>query len=195
MDQGEGNPRPFDDPSKAENDHYDIFLNLQKDAQTWEVFPVVTDPTTAAYFHLDKKNICGEVDNKVFSSDILIVLIKVSRTVDASFCYLLLTLEKLWTVSSVDGRKKLIGTMFPLMSGILAPLAKFLVQQPIGSTGEVAAPCFGYYPFGSRSSALADLQKEIQTAIDAYAGNVNAQAQLTSVQTTIGKLVDIATFN
>jgi hypothetical protein len=176
VDQGEGNPRPFDDPSRAENDHYDIFLNLQKDAQ-WEVFPVVTDPTTAAYFHLDKK------------------IYAVSRTVDASFCYLLLTLEKLWTVSSVDGRQKLIDAMFPLMSGILAPLARFLVQQPIGSAGEVAAPCFGYYPFGSPDRALTDLMQEIQAAIEAYVGNVNAQAQLTSVQTTIGELVDIATFN
>jgi len=177
VDQGEGNPRPFDDPSKAEHDHYDIFLDLQKGAETWDVFPVVTDPTTGAYFHLDRK------------------IYAVSRTVDAAFCYLLLTLEKLWTVSSADGRQKLVGTMFPLMTGILAPLAKFLVQQPIGIAGEVAAPCFSYYPFGSPDSAFADLKQEIQAAIDAYAGNVSAQAQLTSVQTAIGKLVDIATVN
>lgn len=55
VNQGEGNPRPFDGPQKDEKDHYDIFLDLQTDTQTWDVFPVMTDPTTASYFYLDKK--------------------------------------------------------------------------------------------------------------------------------------------
>jgi len=54
------------------------------------------------------------------------------------------------------------------MMGILAPLAKFLTQQPIGRRGEVAAPCFGYYRFTEGTSALKQLQSEMQAAIDAY---------------------------
>jgi hypothetical protein len=173
VNQGEGNPRPYVDPSKGEKDHYDIFLELRK-GTPWVVFPVVTDPTTQKYFDLDQK------------------IYAVSRTVDASFCYLLLTLEKLWTVSSPDDRQKLIqNNMTLLMISVIAPLATFLISQPIGNAGEVAAPCFGYYPFGSRSSALADLQKEIQTAIDAYAGNASAVTQLKEIQETMGGLVNI----
>lgn len=127
--------------------------------------------------------------------DFLISPTKVSRTVDASFCYLLLTLEKLWTISSADGRQSLVDqNFFPLMISILAPLAGFLVQQPIPPTlTEVAGPCFGYYQFQSPALALTQLQQEIQGAIDAYAGNVNAQGQLQSVQQTISGLVDVTT--
>jgi hypothetical protein len=58
VDQGEGKPgpgRPFDDDKKLEKDHYDIFLDLQQSAQTWEVLPVVTDPTTVGYLGEDPK--------------------------------------------------------------------------------------------------------------------------------------------
>jgi hypothetical protein len=132
---------------------------------------------------------------KLFLSNFLITPTKVSRTVDASFCYLLLTLEKLWTVSSVDVRQNLIGkNFFPLMTGILGPLSRFLVQQPIPPTlNEVAGPCFGYYHFEPLADALKELQQEIQGAINAYGGNASAVAQLQSVQQSINGLVDLAT--
>lgn len=194
VNQGEGNPRPFDGPAKDEKDHYDIYLDLQQGPRTWDVYPVVTDPTTAKYFDLDKKVYAVRL---IINADALDgrfpdQVSKVSRTVDAAFCYLLLTLEKLWDVSSVDGRGSLVGSnMFPLMTGILAPLAGFLIQQPVGSAGEVAGPCFGYYPFASGAGALNDLKQEIQAAIDAYAGNSGAQGQLQSIQQSISGLVDV----
>ena len=58
VDQGEGKPgpgRPYDDDKKLEKDHYDIFLDLQQSAPTWEVLPVVTDPTTPGYLGEDPK--------------------------------------------------------------------------------------------------------------------------------------------
>ena len=58
--------------------------------------------------------------------------------------------------------------MYTIMMGILAPLAKFLVQQPIGRNGEVAAPCFNYYSFDGSTSALKQVQAEMQAAINAY---------------------------
>jgi len=120
---------------------------------------------------------------------------QVSRTVDASFCYLLLTLEKLWTVSSADVRQSLIGkNFFPLMTGILAPLSGFLVQQPIPPTlNEVAGPSFGYYEFEPLALALKQLQQAIQEAVNAYGGNVSAVTLLQSVQQRINGLVDLAT--
>jgi len=55
VNQGEGNPRPFDGPSKDEKDHYDIFLGLQSRPDRWNTFHVIQNPTSAKYFDLDKK--------------------------------------------------------------------------------------------------------------------------------------------
>ncbi|KIM87529.1 hypothetical protein PILCRDRAFT_85939 [Piloderma croceum F 1598] len=175
--QGEGNPRPFVGPDKDEKDHYDIFLDLQSGGQTWNTFPVALNPTSDQYLTQNTQ------------------IYAVSRTVDASFCYLLLTLEKLWTISSPDVRDNIIGgNFFQLMTGILGPLSGFLVQQQISPTSkEVAGPCFGYYKFDPPASALQKLKQEIQSAITAYAGNPNALATLQGVQQTINGLVDIAT--
>jgi len=175
VDQGEGKPgpgRPFDDDQKLEKDHYDIFLDLQGGAATWAVLPVLTDPTTPGYL--------GE-DPKIYA---------VSLTFDAAYCYLLLTLQKLWTVSSPASRDKLSSNIFPIMIGILGPLARFLTQQQIGSAGQVAAPTFGFFEYKSPQE-LSQLKGAISLAIIAYVGNTGAQAALISVQGTINGLVDI----
>jgi hypothetical protein len=97
--------------------------------------------------------------------------------------------------------------MFGIMMGVLAPLAKFLVQQPIGHKGDAAAPCFGYYHFDKSTSALKQLQHEMQTAINAYV-DVTAETKdqvavhnfgpmletLLPIQQTINGLLDLDTF-
>jgi Ferritin-like len=55
VDQGEGNPGPYDDPAKEEKDHYDVFRDLQRGTQTWDVYPVRTNPTTLGYWDDDKR--------------------------------------------------------------------------------------------------------------------------------------------
>jgi hypothetical protein len=72
-----------------------------------------------------------------------------------------------------DDRKKLVlGNMFGLMMGVLAPLAKFLVQQPItgGTQQENAAPCFDFYDFSSipGSTPFQLVKKEFKDAIQSY---------------------------
>jgi len=47
--------------------------------------------------------------------------------------------------------------IYGIMMGVLAPLAQFLVQQPIGLNGQNAAPCFGYYEFIEGASELVQL--------------------------------------
>jgi hypothetical protein len=129
------------------------------------------------------------IDIRLLLSNFLITPTKVSRTVDASFCYLLLTLEKLWTVSSVDVRQNLIGkNFFQLMTGILGPLSGFLVQQPIPPTSnEVAGPCFGYYQVRATRLHLrsSNCSKKYSRPSTAYGGNASAVAQLQSVQHTV----------
>lgn len=174
VDQGEGKAgpgRPFDDDKKLEKDHYDIFLELQQGPTTWKVLPVVTDPTTVGYL--------GE-DPRVYA---------VSLTFDAAYCYLLLTLQKLWTLSSSASRKKLGDNIFPIMTGTLKPLADFLTQRQIGK-GNVAAPTFGYFEYKSHQE-LKQLKGAISLAIFAYTGNSQAQTELGKVQGAINKLGDI----
>jgi hypothetical protein len=97
--------------------------------------------------------------------------------------------------------------MYGIMMGILAPLANFLTQQPLGRRKEVAAPCFGYYRFVEGTSALKQLQGEMKAAIDAY---VDATAEtpdqvavhdygpmlevLLPIQNSINGLLDLDTY-
>ena len=131
-----------------------------------------------------------------------------SLTFDAAYCFLLRTIEFLWTVDKDGDRHNLVlGNMYGIMMGILAPLAKFLVSQPIGPSGQRAAPCFGYYEFKDGETELKQLQDEMQATINAYL-KITAETQdqvavhdfgpmletLLPIQTTINDLVDIQTF-
>ena len=131
-----------------------------------------------------------------------------SLTFDAAYCFLLRTIETLWDVEKDDTRHVLVlGNMYGIMMGVLAPLAQFLVQQPIGLNGQNAAPCFGYYEFIEGASELVQLQLEMAAAVDAYqAVSQETQDQvpvtdvtdavgvLTTVQSTISTLIDLGTF-
>ncbi|KAF9002772.1 ferritin-like-domain-containing protein [Cyathus striatus] len=192
--QGEGSPGPtkgpFDDPSKLEKDHYDIFLDLMTGPSTWDVYPVRSNPTTVGYWDESRQ------------------IYQVSVAFDAAYCFLLLTIEKLWTIDNTDSRHKLVlGNMFGIMMGVLAPLAKFLVQQEIGDKGEHAAPCFCYYQFADDTSALEQVQEEMQAAIDCYVSvteetpdqvtvnDFGAMLEaLLPIQTSINGLIDLDTF-
>jgi hypothetical protein len=55
VDQGEGNPGPYDDPNKEEKDHYDVFKDLKYGTQKWTVYPVIKNPTTVGYWDMDKR--------------------------------------------------------------------------------------------------------------------------------------------
>jgi hypothetical protein len=53
--QGEGSPGPYVDADKLEKDHYDIFLDLKEGDATWNTYPVLENPVTSDYCHLDKR--------------------------------------------------------------------------------------------------------------------------------------------
>jgi len=77
----------------------------------------------------------------------------------AAYCFkfLLRTIETLWDMEKDDTRHVLV--IYGIMMGVLAPLAQFLVQQPIGLNGQNAAPCFGYYEFIEGASELVQLNR------------------------------------
>jgi hypothetical protein len=127
---------------------------------------------------------------------------------DASYCFLLRTIETLWYVEKESTRQKLVlANMYSIMMGVLAPLARFLVTQPIGSNGKNAAPCFGYYEFKQDVSELKQVQDEMQAVIDSYLSVTKETADqvavndlggmleaLLPIQVTINSLVDLKTF-
>lgn len=133
--------------------------------------------------------------------------LQVSKTFDAAYCFLLMTIERLWTIDDSDSRKQLVlGNMYTLMMGVLTPLAKFLVSQPIGTDGKVAAPCFDWYDFGGKP-ALKQLLGEMQTSLDAYLDvteetpdqvavhDYGKQLEvLLPIQNTMSALLDLDTF-
>uniref|UniRef100_A0A8H8CET3 Iminophenyl-pyruvate dimer synthase domain-containing protein n=1 Tax=Psilocybe cubensis TaxID=181762 RepID=A0A8H8CET3_PSICU len=187
--QGEGSPGPYDDPDKLEKDHYDVFMDLRFGPAQWEVYPVVENPVTPDYFKIDRR------------------IYQVSLTFDAAYCFLLRTIETLWHVEKYSNRQNLVlKNMYGIMMGVLAPLAKFLVSQPISNT-ERAAPCFGYYEFKQGVSELKQVQDEMAAAINAYVSvtketpdqvavhDYGAMLEtLLPIQTTINNLVDLNSF-
>jgi hypothetical protein len=101
--------------------------------------------------------------------------------------------------------------MYGLMMGVLAPLAMFLVQEPIsggGAGSETAAPCFDFYDFGVKGSTPFQLlQKEFTDAIQSYVV-VTAETSdqvsvedygpqlnnLLPIRATVAGLLDLSTF-
>lgn len=73
-------------------------------------------------------------------------ILQLSRAVDASYCFLLQTIDRCWEGSVTDGagRKQLLRNIHQLMVEVLSPTAHVLVQQRIGN--KFAAPCFEFYP-------------------------------------------------
>jgi hypothetical protein len=49
VDQGEGNPGPYDDPKKLEKDHFAVFTDLKTGTTDWNVLPVPTNPKSDDY--------------------------------------------------------------------------------------------------------------------------------------------------
>ncbi|EIW65207.1 uncharacterized protein TRAVEDRAFT_42584 [Trametes versicolor FP-101664 SS1] len=121
VDQGEGS-------IGIPESHYTIFVDLYQQHKQWRCVDYVDEPSTAAY----------ESKNKV--------AYHLSRAVDASYCFLLQTIDRCWEGSVADGagRKQLLRNIHQLMVEVLSPTAHVLVQQRIGN--KFAAPCFEFYP-------------------------------------------------
>jgi hypothetical protein len=136
--------------------------------------------------------------------------LQVSRTFDAAYCYLLLSIEKLWTIHNEDDRRQLVlANMYTLMLGVLAPLAKLLVTQPLNdTTGRVAAPCFNWYDFSAgQGTPFRQLRAEMKATMLSYV-QVTAETDdqvvehdfgmqieaLIPIQTALDNMIDIGTF-
>jgi len=138
IDQGEGlSDRKWADPSHQELTHFYKFEQIADGTSPiGSVWPVRTNPKTADF-----------PDSVANLSDLF----------NALYGLMFVTMGDLFSGEHDQG--EVIGRLYPLMTGCMAPTARALVQQRIGE-GENAAPTFETYRFDGdpwqETSALAD---------------------------------------
>jgi hypothetical protein len=103
------------------------------------------------------------------------------------YCYLLLTIEKMWTYDGPSRGRLVTNNIMNLMLTVLRPLALFLVAQPI-QDGKNAAPPFNLYKFDENNSAFEQLKSLTSDALKSYP---NA-AELKPVERFVNELIDIS---
>jgi hypothetical protein len=141
----------------TDHSHYYKFREMAKkwDNSAWDYVHLPDNPHTEEY----------KDDIKIY---------KLSRAFDATYCYLLKTIETLWTVSREKDSKKrtdlINNAMGPSMKKVMPKLAEFLVKQEIKEgpkKGTLAAPCFEYYsPEMVSENQLKDLKGDICRLIE-----------------------------
>jgi len=123
--------------------HYVIFRDLAVKAPTWEFYNVRTNPKTHDYKGL------GNPKDYAYT---------LSLTFDATYCYLLQNIQRVWAKGEANLHGRLVGNMNNLMFTILPPLAELLIQQQLTGDNDLAAPCFDYYPLGDDGKPLPPLK-------------------------------------
>jgi len=103
------------------------------------------------------------------------------------YCYLLLTVEKMWSYDGPSRGRLVTNNIMNLMLTVLRPLALFLVAQPLRN-GKNAAPPFNFYKFDKCSSSYEQLRALTSEALKAYP---NA-TELTTVDRAVNDLIDIS---
>jgi len=135
--QGEGSG----DPLSHTESHYNTFRHLAEIATTWELYSVRKNPKTIDYRGL------GNPKHYTY---------KLSLTFDASYCYLLQNIQRVWAKGGAELHERLVKNISNLMHRIFAPLAEILTGD-----SDVAAPCFNYFPVSDDGEPLTPLKPRV----------------------------------
>jgi len=130
--------------------HYDMFKRLKK--ADLGLYPVVDNPIT--------NNFRGQKVHKLMLA------------YDATYCFLLLTIERLWTYDGNLRAEIIDKNIRNLMGKILGPLARVLVTQPLGN-GKNAGPPHNLYIFQDtiQKTPLQELRVLIAAALESHPGD------------------------
>ncbi|KAH7909847.1 ferritin-like-domain-containing protein [Hygrophoropsis aurantiaca] len=139
IDQGEGSVG-------VDQAHYQMFLDLYMKPMGWTCWPVPTKPTTSAY----KSNPLAR---------------ELALASNAAFCYLLITIQKIWKVSDPILRRSLMSSTHAIMVDVMNPLADFMVQCKWTEDHNTGPP-FEYYKTKA-GEELADLTAKAKEETDA----------------------------
>ncbi|KAG8812499.1 hypothetical protein FRC19_003093 [Serendipita sp. 401] len=168
VDQGEGSmekpamPAPNDD---APPSHFQVFERLYNAASQADCYPVLENPKTSKF------------DNEDFKKVHSVLLLS-----DAVYCYLLITIERMWDPEFTGKREELVeNNLMRLMTRVITPLARFLTQEK-GPNDRCFAPFFNFYDFSKSEKTCYDqLVGLMDDAIKAYEGDAAKKQQLTEI--------------
>ncbi|KAG2110790.1 ferritin-like-domain-containing protein [Suillus clintonianus] len=150
IDQGEGSVG-------VEEAHYQMFLELYMKRTEWTCQPVPNSPKTETY-----------KENKL--------VYELALAFNASYCYLLVTIQKTWQVSDLLFRRGLIGNIHSIMIDVMTPLAEFMVNEPF-QDGK-AAPPFEFYDVQAEDPSKVDeAARKLWAAIQLHLGNAINEVQ------------------
>ncbi|KAF8555878.1 hypothetical protein OG21DRAFT_1483577 [Imleria badia] len=140
-EQGEG----YGSDEKA---HYQMFIELWNHVD-WKCWPVPSSPTTEDY------------RNSPF-------VYQLALAHNATFCYLLITIQRTWTVSGTSDRHALNRNNHAIMLNVLGPLGDFMAKQPFN--GGTAGPPFEFYtvPGGQKLDQVDQAARALHKAIGAH---------------------------
>ena len=102
------------------------------------------------------------------------------------YCYMLMTIEKMWTYDGASRGRLVTNNMMNLMLNIIKPLSLFLVKQKL-ENGKNAAPPFNFYKFDGEMSAFEKLKELTNDALQEYIGNKD----LIAVKSFVDALLDL----
>lgn len=146
--QGEGvSDEKYADPSHQELTHYYKFEQIADGVSPLgEVRPVMTNPTTAALPE---------------------ALRPVSDLVNALYRLLYLTLDDLY--QPVSEKSPVVDRLYSLMSGLLGPTVRYLMEQPVGD-GLVAGPSFEVFEFRTDTPAIDQVKTLAESVLTDHPG-------------------------
>ncbi|MEM8619774.1 MAG: ferritin-like protein [Actinomycetota bacterium] len=76
---------------------------------------------------------------------------------DALYCFTMVLLDRLYATTDSARRRSTLGTLYGVMSGMLAPACRFLMTLPAGENA-VWGPAFEFFQFSDASEPEADLR-------------------------------------
>ncbi|KAF7985129.1 hypothetical protein HWV62_9051 [Athelia sp. TMB] len=192
VEQGEGSPKVITpEPPKGSLDppaiagvrsHFEVFEGLYNGPKV-DCYDVLENPKTKDY-----------IDDPMYP---------VLLASDAVYCYLLLTLEKLWTEDDPKRRRQFITkNLQHLMMDIMRPMAKLLVTKVVTRSRNPVdiekhlnqkhfGPPFNFYDFYNAPAGVAPFQQLKNLMAEAVA----AAPELKQAQDTVNGLMDIGPLN
>ncbi|KAG8856460.1 hypothetical protein FRB96_006426 [Tulasnella sp. 330] len=148
--------------------HFEVFKELHE--LDLDCYPVVTNPSTEEF-----------AEN--------VPIHKMMLAFDAAYCYLLMTMERLWTYEGAMRGRLVSNNVMNLMLTIMRPISHFLVKQKVTDIMN-AGPPFNLYTFKGvfGKTALRELQKLTHDAVAAFPNDIN---ELQPIEEATNNLMDI----
>lgn len=193
VDQGEGSVG-------VKECHYNVFLDLYSKRDQWDCYPVKKNPTAEEFKATNEYayKVCSSPSSRSMRCSNLQQL---ARAFDATYCYLLQTIDRIWETPATAEhsvlRHYLVRSIHAIMMDLLTPIADILVQQPLDSTvphPQHASPCFGFYgtPQGTPynpSELFEAMKKELVGALDTPGGKAGGhKAKVEAITYSMDKL-------